>query len=135
VPCCKNKQYQAYDTAVELGKKNLEPHLDLVRFIRRIRMHGIGHHFVLGTSLRGLSARMAFSRPLQNIDMTEMKEIDPTDINQVSEKFAAIECLTKTDKFAIALFKRYGQVINKTLENKSKMNKAWTEKFNKMLHI
>jgi hypothetical protein len=65
----------------------------------------------------------------------EIKGKDPTDINQVPEKFANIECLTQNDKFAIALFKRYGQLINKTLENKSKMSLALTGKFNKMLNI
>ena len=81
-------------------------------------MHGIGHHFVLGTSLRSLSARMAFSRPLKNDVEFDVKGKEPTDMNLIPEKYGHVEFLSYRDKVQIALFKRYSQMIYRTLELK-----------------
>ena len=60
-----SKKYHLYSKIVDMGEDNLKADLDMVRFIRRKRMHGFGLHFILGNSLRNLSARLSFSRPLR----------------------------------------------------------------------
>ena len=44
---------------------NFKIDMDLIRTIRRKRMHGFGLNFILPKSFRSNSARMAFSRPLR----------------------------------------------------------------------
>lgn len=70
-----------------MAKDNFSSDMDLFRFIRRKRMHGFGLHFILSNSLRSNSARLAFSRPLRDskfiFDITK----DPTNINEIEDKW------------------------------------------------
>ena len=63
--CCKSKEFIEYDKIVGLGMSNFKTDMDLIRTIRRKRMHGFGVNFILPKSLRSNSARLAFSRPLR----------------------------------------------------------------------
>jgi hypothetical protein len=54
-----------YKEVVELGDANFQANLDIVRLIRRTRLHGIGLHFLMKKTLRNLAARLAFSVPLR----------------------------------------------------------------------
>ena len=90
------------------------PSLDIVRFVRRVRMHGFALHLNLNTSLRNNSARLAFSRPLKDLDQIRNIKpgVDPMDISTITEKYAYIESLDSRDVFAIGFFKRYGKLIS-----------------------
>ena len=82
-----------------MGEENLTADLDMIRFIRRKRMHGFGLHFMLGNSLRNLSARLAFSRPLSKETLPDAIAGDPTDIKMIEDKWHYIEHLHKRDLF------------------------------------
>jgi hypothetical protein len=50
--CCKNAVpgMKEYEKAIDIGSKSFTQDLDVVRFVRRFRMHGYGLHFLLGAS-------------------------------------------------------------------------------------
>ena len=79
-------------------------------------MHGFGLHFLLKTSSRKSAARLAFSRPLKLAEEGVIPGADLIDTTEISDKFAYIECLNYRDKFAVGFFKKYGKVIENTLE-------------------
>jgi len=66
---------------VELGAVNFLGDFDIIRFVRRKRMHGFGLNFLLNHIVRNNSARLAFSRPLLEKDDLQPGIYDPTDIN------------------------------------------------------
>lgn len=85
--------------------------LDVVRQIRRIRMHGIGLHYILKTSERAGAARMSFSRPLREEEEKSGSEEENSDWNELNDKWAHIDLIDPREKFKIALFKRYSKAI------------------------
>ena len=63
--CCRSREFEEYNKVVDLGMSNFKLDMDLVKTIRRNRMHGFGLNFILQKSFRSNSARLAFSRPLK----------------------------------------------------------------------
>jgi hypothetical protein len=94
-------------------------------------MHGIGLHYVLKTSERSGAARMSYSRPLRAEDESRSGESDQenSDWNEVVDKWAHIDYIMPSEKFKIALFKRYGKDIYKALEKPiiAKKQKSYSE--------
>ena len=84
-----------------------------------MRTHAFGLHFLLGTSNRKNSARLAFSRPLKAKENLVLPGGDPTDLTQIERPFAYIESLDYGDIFSICFFKRFGTLIEKTLKTKN----------------
>lgn len=74
-----------YKEAIRIGEKSFTQDLDVVRFVRRIRMHGYGLHFLLGPSDRGNAGTLAFSRPLKeaNNDAEYEAVKNTNDINAI----------------------------------------------------
>lgn len=97
--CCqqrsRNKSMRQYSEIIELGHQNFQMNLDIVRVIRRSRLHAIGLHFLLNKVDRNLSARLAFSTPLRSIEeLEEGKLVDPSDVRGIKgETFYYIENL------------------------------------------
>jgi hypothetical protein len=104
-----------FKEALEMGSKAFTQDLDVVRFVRRIRMHGFGLHFLLGPSDRANAATLAFSRPiLANNHDDEYKAVKrDNDITVIKDKWYYIENLERKDKFLIAFFKRFSILIQK----------------------
>jgi hypothetical protein len=48
-----------------MGRVGVEKELDVVRFVRRIRAHGFGLHFLMNNAQRSNAARLGNSRPLR----------------------------------------------------------------------
>jgi hypothetical protein len=95
--CCRKKKFRAYRMISELGSQNLVADMDLIRFVRRQRMHGFGIHFGLNKPLRALSARLAFSRPIREDPDEELFLKDTTNLNEIDDKWYFIENLQKSD--------------------------------------
>jgi hypothetical protein len=67
----------------EIGVNSLNADLDLVRTVRRQRMHGFGINFLLGKTSRISIARLAFSKPMREhcyYDDCVKVGADPTDL-------------------------------------------------------
>jgi len=79
--CCCNGVHKAYVKALDLGEENLLKEMDVVRYVKRSRMHGIGLNFLLNNKLRKISARIAFSKPLNHESNCEGE--DPTDMHSI----------------------------------------------------
>jgi len=91
----RNKTAKLYSEIIQLGHDNFIANLDIVRVIRRTRLHGIGLHFLLNKIMRNLSARLAFSVPLRTKEDLERGNLsDPSDANGIKgETFYYIENL------------------------------------------
>ena len=78
-------------------------------------MHGYGLHFLMGPSDRGNAGTLAFSRPLkeENNDAEYEAVKRFNDVTAIKDKWYYIENLQQKDKFLIAFFKRYGELIYK----------------------
>lgn len=66
--CCRRsvvKAFDEYSEAIELGNDATAQDLDVIRYVRRMRSHGFGLHFLLSSYQRGNAARLAHSRPLR----------------------------------------------------------------------
>lgn len=116
--CCRKRSFAHYAEVVDLGTQNFTADMDLVRFLRRARMHGFGLHFLLDEKFRSLSARLAFSRPLMEVEVIETLLNDPTDINTIRDKWYHIENLKTSDRFLLALFKKYASAFHTIMEKK-----------------
>jgi hypothetical protein len=83
--CCRSKEFKEYDKVVTLGMSNFKLDMDLIKTIRRNRMHGFGLNFILQKSFRSNAARLAFSRPLKEnyeiVTRSNHLREDPTDLN------------------------------------------------------
>lgn len=101
--CCFNfrKRFSLYMKILDLGYENVEGDMDVIRFIRRLRMHGISMNFLQSTSHVYSSAWLAYKRPLRK----EEKKITNTD--NIREKWKDIENLTSEDLFLVGLVKKY----------------------------
>jgi len=122
--CChqrNNNTMQLYKEIIELGHSNFNMNLDIVRVIRRNRLHAIGLHFLLNKVDRNLSARLAFSMPLRMMEDLERGKLkDPSDANEIEgETFYYIENLQKEDLFKFAFFKRFRRQISTMLFGKN----------------
>jgi hypothetical protein len=73
-------------------------------------MYGFTSHLVSTPLVRGLSAKLAFSRALKRHDDLKIDNI--TNINKISNKFENIMGLDYSDRFEIAFFKRFGSIIH-----------------------
>jgi hypothetical protein len=102
--CKHSKSHRAYDEALSLGKQNLFNELDVIRYIKRSRMHGIGLNFLLTSSLRTISGRLAFSKPLNPASIVAQ---DPTDLNEIPDPWLYIEDIKFADRLKFAFYKRY----------------------------
>ena len=56
-------------------------------------MHGFGLHFLHTHETRNLLSRLAFSRPLRGEDETFKRLKDPTDMNEIEDKWYFIDNL------------------------------------------
>ena len=45
--CCRSREFTEYNKVVNLGNSNFKLDMDVVRTIRRFRMHGFGLNFIL----------------------------------------------------------------------------------------
>jgi len=91
----RNKTVKLYEEIIDLGHENFFENLDIVRVIRRTRLHGIGLHFLLDKIMRNLSARLAFSVPLRSKEDLQRSVLsDPSNANEIEgEPFYYIENL------------------------------------------
>lgn len=116
--CCfckrRNQTVQLYKEVVYLGHKNFLENLDIVRFIRRTQLHSIGLHYLLNKTMRNLSARLAFSRPLSEALPEKLK--DPSDICGLEgEPFYHIANLQPEDNFKFAFFRKFKRQISEVM--------------------
>jgi len=51
-----NRAFKEYLEVVELGQEGFKKDMGVARFVRRIRMHGYGLHFLMGPELRANAA-------------------------------------------------------------------------------
>jgi len=72
-----------------MGADSFRNDMDIIRTVRRIRMHGFGLNFLLGTSLREIAARLAITRPLRPVK--EGWYVDDSIGNTSRGKWAFIE--------------------------------------------
>jgi len=121
--CCfckrRNQTVKLYKDIVNLGHKNFMENLDIVRFIRRTRLHGIGLHYLLNKTMRNLTARLAFSVPLQ--EFPDKVLTDPSDFHSIKgEPFYYIANLQQEDYFKFAFFLRFKRQIAEVMFKQEK---------------
>lgn len=78
-----------------MGLKAFRQDLDVVRFVRRFRMHGFGLHFLMTLAQRNNAATLAFSKPLQPDQNSEVyKQVKyKNDIASIKDPWYYIENL------------------------------------------
>jgi len=81
-------------------------------------MHGFGIHFNLNEQLRGLSGRLAFSRPLRPEPQRDL--VDPTNLQEIRDKWYFIENMQKSDHYLLALVKRHQEAFFKEMGKRAK---------------
>jgi hypothetical protein len=111
--CASRAAVPPYRKAVKMGYSNFEADMDVIRLIRRKRMHGFGLHILLNKKFRSLTARLAFSRPLKDANDSLRMMRDPTDITEVKDRWYHIDNLTDRDQFLLALIHRFSEKFYK----------------------
>ena len=105
-----NRKFRLYKELSEVGYQNFVSNLDIVRVIRRLRLHGTALHFLLGKTMRNMTGELAFSKPLMTKrDIIPYAE-DPSEITAIEgEPWYYIENLGKEELFKLAFFKKFIQ--------------------------
>ena len=77
-----------------MGTQNFEDELDIIRTIRRTRMHGFGLLYLLSPSKRHNAARLGFSKKLKTHDK---RKNGTNDITEILNKWNYIENISVRD--------------------------------------
>jgi hypothetical protein len=62
--CCKSKWYKEYDSAISFVDEDMKRNMDLLNFLRRIRMHGLALTSLFEKPLREITAGRAEKKDL-----------------------------------------------------------------------
>lgn len=93
--------------------------MDIVRYIRRVRLHGYALHLIAGKDVRANAATLANSRPLREDKnaaikrkwLTKAIHMKDPNVRENPDKWYAIENLQEADRFLICLFKMHSKAF------------------------
>ena len=86
--CCKNKKYKHYKAQLKKADRDVNMNLDLIQFIRRIRMHGAALTILLKGVDRAYLNTYAKKKNIDEIDLTPPKRWNQIESLSYSERIA-----------------------------------------------
>lgn len=99
--CCRNKKFKDYKAQLKKADRDVNMNLDLIQFIRRIRMHGAALTILLKGVDRGYLYTYAKVKNIDEIDLTPPK------------RWNQIESLSYSERIAIGILARHQFVSSK----------------------